>query len=111
MFKSVFRAKIVMKKLYFAAVFCFLLVISLFISVFLFGFPKNESPDVFVGIDVAYSDVEEIKALVDRVSSYTNLFVIGSTGISYDQMRLEEMCQYLTDRDMKFIIYADDPFS
>ena len=99
-----------MKKLYFAALFCFLLVISLFfIASFLFGFPKSESPDVFVGIDVAYGDVEEIKALVDRVSSYTNLFVIGCTGISYDQMKLEETCQYLTDQDMQFIIYSDDP--
>jgi len=101
-----------MKKLYFVAIFCLLLVSSLlFIATFLFDSPKSESPDVFVGIDVAYSDVEEIKTLVDRVSSYTNLFVIGSTGISYDQMKLEETCQYLTDRDMQFIIYSELPFS
>ena len=101
-----------MKKLYFAAIFCFLLVVSLFfISVFLIDPPKNESPDVFVGIDVAHSDVEEIKTLVDEVSSYTNLFVIGSTGISHDQMKLEETCQYLSNQDMQFIIYTDDPRS
>ena len=111
MFRSLFHAKTVMKKLYVASVFCFLLVVSLFfISGFLIDPPKSESPDVFVGIDVAYSDVEEIKTLIDEVSSYTNLFVIGSTGISHDQIKLEETCQYLNDQDMQFIIYTDIPF-
>jgi hypothetical protein len=101
-----------MKKLYAAVILCFLLVVSLFfISISLTDLQKNESPDVFIGIDVAYCGVEEIKTLVDRVSSYTNLFVIGSTGISYDPVKLEEMCQYLTDQDMKFIVYAHDPGS
>ena len=100
-----------MKKLYVVAVFCFLLVASLFFfSTFLIHPPKSESPDLFVGIDVAYIGVEEIKILVDEVSSYTNLFVIGSTGISHDPIKLEEMCQYLTAKDMQFIIYTDSPF-
>jgi hypothetical protein len=99
-----------MKKIHVAAFFCFLLATSLFfISGLLFDSLKNESPDVFVGIDVAYSGIEEIKTLVDEVSSYTNLFVIGSTGISHDQMKLEETCQYLNDQDMQFIIYTDNP--
>jgi hypothetical protein len=99
-----------MKKLFFAAIFCFLLVVSLFfISSFLIDPPKKEFPDVFVGIDVAYSDIEEIKTLVDKVSSYTNLFVIGSTGISHDQMKLEETCQYLNDQDMQFILFTVNP--
>jgi hypothetical protein len=100
-----------MKKLFLAAFFCLLLIVSLFaISIFLLDSHLIESPDVFVGIDVAYSDVEQIKTLVDEVSSYTNLFVIGSTGISDNQTKLEETCQYLNDQDMKFIIYAENPF-
>jgi hypothetical protein len=97
-----------MKQLFFVAIFCFLLVVPLaFTSIFLLDSSKKESTDVFIGIDVAYSDIEEIKTLVDEVSSYTNLFVIGSTGISHDQMKLEETCQYLSDQDMQFIIYTD----
>ena len=99
-----------MKKLYAAAILCFLLFVSLFfISVALISVQKNESPDVYVGIDVAYADVEQIKVLVDRVSTYTNLFIIGSTGISHDQIKLEEMCHYLTTKNMQFIIYTDSP--
>ena len=100
-----------MKKQYLVVILFFMLVASLFlVSGLLIGSTKNESPDVFVGIDVAYSDVEEIKTLVDEVSYYTNLFVIGSTGISHNQTKLEETCQYLKDKDLKFIIYTDNPF-
>ena len=76
-----------------------------------FGFfveTKIEGPaDFFVGISVAYADMEAIKALIDEVSSYSNVFVIGSTGISDDEKKLDETCQYLYDKDMDFIIYAD----
>jgi len=100
-----------MKKLYTTVILCFLLFASLFfISVSFISVQKNESPDVFIGIDVAYAEVEKIKALIDEVSSYTNLFVIGSKGISHDPLKLEEMCQYLTTKDMQFIIYTDSPF-
>jgi hypothetical protein len=47
-----------MKKIHVAAVFAVLLVASfLFISVFLSTTGETNSPDVFVGIDVAYGDV------------------------------------------------------
>ena len=38
---------------------------------------KEETENLFVGIDVAYENMTEIKALIDKVSPYTNLFVIG----------------------------------
>ena len=67
---------------------------------------KEEIQEFFVGIDVAYDNLDEIKELIDEVSPYTNLFVIGSTGISYNETKLNETCQYLYDRDMYFIIYT-----
>jgi len=96
-----------MKKIYLAAIFCFLLVASLFVvSSFLAeDILKNESPDVFVGVDVAYDDVEEIKNLVDEIGSYTNTFVIGSTGITFNVTKLDEVCNYVYDRGMYFMIY------
>ena len=38
------------------------------------------APEVYVGIDVAYGDLDEIKELADKTSTYTNLFVLGCTG-------------------------------
>jgi hypothetical protein len=95
-----------MKKIYLAAIFCSLLIaFPFFISGFLIDSPKTESLDVFVGVDVAHDNVEEIKNLVDEISSYTNTFVIGSTGITFDVTKLDEVCNYVYDRGMYFMVY------
>ena len=95
-----------MKKIHVAAVFAVLLVASfLFISVFLSTTAETKSPEVFVGIDVAYGDVEEIKVLLDEVSSYTNTFVVGSTEITYNVEKLNEICDYVCSKGMYFMIY------
>ena len=90
-----------------------LLITVLFASVFVeyvFSAPdfSQEDPlELFVGIDVAHDNLDEIKELIDEVSLYTNLFVIGAEGISYNRTKLNEICQYLYDRDIYFIIYSD----
>jgi hypothetical protein len=85
---------------------------------------EQKTPDIFIGIDVAYENLTEIKKLIDEVSSYTNLFVIGCTGITQDLIRnatsdriigenltkLEEICQYAYDKGMSFMIYRDLPY-
>ena len=68
---------------------------------------QEEMDEFFVGIDVAYDNLDEIKDLIDSICSYTNFFVIGCTGISYNETTLSETCQYLYDRDMYFLIYSD----
>jgi len=90
-----------------------LLVFSLFLTYdFLSGGDREISedrPDFFFGVDVAYGDVDEIKELVDEVSSYTNLLLIGSTGISHDAAKLNEICQYIYEKDLYFIVYDELP--
>ncbi len=68
---------------------------------------EGDVPDFFVGIDVAYDNISEMKLLVDKISSYTNLFIIGTTGITYDTQRLDETCQYIYDKGLSFIIYTE----
>jgi hypothetical protein len=80
-----------------------LLIVSLFLTYGLFDKPP---PDVFIGVDVAYDNVEEIKTLVDDAGSYINTIVIGSTGITYNVTKLDEVCQYIYDKGMNFMIYA-----
>ena len=87
-----------------------LLAISLFLSYgFLSGENFGDSLDFYFGIDVAHADVKAIKEVIDEVSSYTNLFLIGSTGISHNAAKLDEVCQYLYDRDLHFIVYDETP--
>jgi hypothetical protein len=89
-----------------------LLVLLLIVPVFLYygflaGTPvKGEPSGLFVGVDVAYDNVPEIKQLVDEISPYTNTIVIGSTGITFDMEKLDDVCQYVYDRGFYFMIYA-----
>ena len=93
----------------------FMIFIMVIASIFIiYGFlvndaQKKELPDVFVGIDVAYADLEAIKKLVDETSSYTNTFVIGTTGITSNVTELNEIGQYIYNKEMYFIIYFEVP--
>src|SRR3990172_2456137 len=60
-------------------------------------------PDVFVGIDIGYGDVEEAKARIDQVSAYTNLVVIGSSVVSWDATKLNSTFQYAYDKGLYFM--------
>ena len=86
-----------------------LLIISLFLTCVSFD---ESSPDVFVGIIAAYDNVEEIKMLVDEANSYINTIIIGSSGITHNFTKLNDVCQYIYDRGMYFTIYShpvDEP--
>ena len=62
--------------------------------------------DVFVGVDAAYDNIASIKSRVDEVKSYTNFFVIGSTGITLNVAKLNDVCQYLNDSGLHFATYT-----
>ncbi|MBN1245776.1 hypothetical protein JXA31_09315 [Candidatus Bathyarchaeota archaeon] len=89
------------------------LISLLTFQVFLnFSFPvyaqtETQPPDVFFGVDVAYENLTEIKVLIDEISSYTNLLGIGCTGITYNVTRLDEVCQYVYDKGLSFLVYTE----
>ncbi len=94
----------------FGFLLAFAIVGSAFSGVFLAASGQDsQKTDVFVGIDVAYGNLDGVKTLVDRVCGYTNLFVLGCTGITHDATKLDEACQYLYDRGMYFIVYQEWP--
>ncbi len=80
-----------------------ILIVSLFVT---FGGVYAQSVELFVGVDAAYDNVEEIKLFVDEVSSYTNTVILGSTGITHNFTKLNDVCQYIYDKRMYFMIYA-----
>jgi hypothetical protein len=65
--------------------------------------------EFFVGMAFAYSsDVGDLKALVDKVKSYTNLFVMCSIEISFNQTALNEACDYVVDSGLHLIVFFTD---
>ena len=87
-----------MKRKLFSIIFASLLVTSLVLIYSVsYSLQKVEQSEFFFGLDVAYEDIEKIKVLANEVRSYTNLFIIGCTGITHNTTKLDELCQYLYD--------------
>ena len=94
-----------MKSKYIAAiVVCLLLFPLLFYSLTIGD--ENEFDEFYFGVDVAYADVDKIKDLVDKVSDFTNFFVIGSTGISHHQDKLNQTISYLVSQGLDYSVYT-----
>lgn len=100
-----------MKSRYILVGLSLLLVTCIFLANFLLTSENTRPktfPDFYVGVDAAYDDVDEIKRLIDEISKYTNLFIIGSTGITYNETKLTDLCQYIFDKELSFIVFTND---
>jgi hypothetical protein len=76
-----------------------------------FYFASNQlalSPQVMPYIGTAFcgSTVEEAKLMIDRVKTYTNLFVLdtGSSSISWNKTAVYEICDYATTCGLSVIV-------
>ena len=57
-------------------------------------------------MEFAYSNqFVALKALVDKVKDYTNLFIIGSLGISFNRSALDQSCDYISASGLNFIVF------
>jgi hypothetical protein len=90
------------------AIVASLLALLLFagIHVYLESQASSKPADIFFGVDAAYDNVESLKQRVDEVKSYTNFFIIGSYGITFNETKLNDMCQYIYDNGLSFAIFA-----
>ena len=65
--------------------------------------------DFFVGVEFAYSENnKDLKDMVDRVKSYTNLFVIGSIEITKNLTALNEASNYIVEAGLHLIVLFTD---
>ena len=61
-----------------------LITVSLFLTVNMFSKQTSTRP-FYVGVEFAYGNqFSQLKALVDQVKNYTNLFVIGSVDLTFN---------------------------
>ena len=69
----------------------------------------KSNAEFFVGVEFAYSgNANDLKSLVDKVKNYTNLFVIGSLEISFNQTALNEACDYVVNSGLYLIVFLTD---
>ena len=91
-----------------ATVLIALIALSLVITVNWFS--NQTSPrEFYLGVEYAYGDrASELKSLVDKVKNYTNLFVIGSIQITFNQTALNESCDYISNAGLKILVLFTD---
>jgi hypothetical protein len=64
------------------------------------------TPNLNVGIAFCGNTTQEAKVLIDRVKTYTNLFILdsGANPISRNQTAIEEICDYAVAHGLNIII-------
>ena len=81
-----------------------LISLSLFLTVNILRKQVSTRP-FYVGVEFAYGNqFSQLKALVDKVKDYTNLFVMGSVTLSFNRTALDESCNYLYSSGLNFIV-------
>ncbi|MGA2681557.1 MAG: hypothetical protein ABSF44_07135 [Candidatus Bathyarchaeia archaeon] len=84
-----------------------LLIALISVSLFLSLNPSKQvsSKPFYLGVEFAYgSQFSQVKALVDKVKSYTNLLVIGSVLLTFNRTALDESCDYIDKSGLNFIV-------
>ena len=61
-------------------------------------------PQFYVGVSFCGNTTEGAKLLIDRVKTYTNLFVLSNTPVSADEPSLTETCEYAVTAGLNFIV-------
>ena len=69
--------------------------------------PQSQTiPDVYFGVDMGYgTDVAGAKSLIDKVSTFTNFFVLGTSALSENITELNQTLQYAYDKGMYFMSF------
>jgi hypothetical protein len=89
----------------FVTIICILLASILFYSFFNIKI-ENKFTEFYVGVDVAYDEIDKIKNLIDQIANYSNIVIIGSTGITYNQYNLNQTILYLKSLDLYYVVFA-----
>ncbi len=85
---------------------CLGLLLTLLGARLLFIEESNQNVDLFVGVDVAYGDENEVYAVANAVSGYANLIIVGSLTVTNNTAKLTRVCDYLYQRGFYFIVYV-----
>jgi hypothetical protein len=76
------------------------------ISVLILPVKPMDKPEVFVGMDIAYGGEEVAINLIDNISGYVNLIILGSLNLTTNTEALTRVCDHIYEKGINFIIYV-----
>jgi hypothetical protein len=89
-----------------AALTAILIVIITIAYAITSSYQKNQQKEeeFYLGVDIAYGNFADLKALVTEVKNYTNLIVLGLPEVSINRTLLDESCDYIYSLGLHFIV-------
>src|SRR4030067_304543 len=86
-----------------------IILFSLFAALVWLDTPP-EIPEFYVGVEVAYTNanVDDVRNMVDKVRNYTNVFVIGSIELTFNETALNDSCDYIHNAGLKIVVLFTD---
>jgi hypothetical protein len=63
--------------------------------------------EFFFGVSFGQNTAAEAKLLIDKVKSYTNMFLINSWNITTNETALTEVSDYAAEANLKFMVFFD----
>jgi hypothetical protein len=93
-----------------------ILIVTVFlaaVSVSFFFLNQTQSQTVnsekrYVGVAFCGNTTEEAKLLIDRVKNYTNLLVLQSGPVSWNETATNEICDYTVQAGLSIMVYFGD---
>ena len=65
----------------------------------------GKTDEFYTGVAFCGRTIEQAKRLIDRVKNFTNVFVVQSLPISYDEAKLNEICDYAVSSGLNIMVY------
>jgi len=65
----------------------------------------GETDEFHTGVSFCGRTTAEARRLIDRVKDFTNVFVVQSLPISYDEKVLNEVCDYAVESGLSIMVY------
>ncbi len=93
------------KKTAFAAIILIIIIVLSAVVFVHYGIQDSANPPAFVGVSYGGNSVVEGKQLIDRVKSYSNLFVLQSGSLQRDFDAVNELGDYAVSCGMYFLPY------
>jgi hypothetical protein len=93
------------KRLFVALILILLLLSTLVVFLVSSRFEDgHQDPAFYVGVSFCGNTTDEGKLLIDRVKSYTNLFVLQSWPIRGNETAVKEICDYAVSQGLNIIV-------